>query len=102
MILTPRGAPLGRRGQSNDIISIGLRESTVSALRMRFPANREFVFDVAYTRFSASAGNEDVVEVRDRGERDALSASITRLVLLRVRGVTFRTLVLAGQRNSAD
>ena len=79
-----------------------MRQSMVSALRMRFPAEREFVFDVAYTRFTDSAGYEDAVEVRDRGGGRTLPylVSITRLVLLQGRGVSFRNLVLASQRKS--
>ncbi|CAM9212730.1 unnamed protein product, partial [Laminaria digitata] len=47
---------------SNDLVRIGVRESTVSALRMRFPAGRGFVFEISYGTRTSSEGFHDVIE----------------------------------------
>ena len=44
--------------QADDWTSFRMSLSTVTAVRMRFPANRKFVFKIAY-----EVGDEDVVDV---------------------------------------
>lgn len=80
--------------QRDDYFLIEAKESTVTALRMRFPVDREFVFDVL---FDGCNGAEDVVEVRPgealhvslvyspRGKRGPCVVSTGVLRLLRSR-----------------
>ena len=49
--------------QKDDSIELEMPDSTVTAVRMRFPANREFEFQISYTQDTVD-GREDVVEVR--------------------------------------
>lgn len=46
-----------------------LDDSTFTGLRMRFPADREFEFEVSYGR-SSSDGYETVIEVKSRGDSE--------------------------------
>lgn len=48
----------------DDGLEFRVEESTVTAVRMRFPADREFVFELSYLKDSPSEGFEDVIEVR--------------------------------------
>lgn len=47
---------------ANDVFRISPKNSMVTAVRMRFPADREFVFDVSYGVYLSEQGDEDVIE----------------------------------------
>lgn len=50
--------------QANDKVWIRLTESVATAVRVRFPADREFIFDIERNPFEP--GEDSVTEVRDR------------------------------------
>lgn len=50
--------------QANDEVWIELTESVATAVRMRFPADREFIFDIKRNAFEPRDGS--VTEVRNR------------------------------------
>lgn len=51
--------------QADDYVRVGIPDSTVTAVRMRFPANRKFVFSIRYS-LGRSFDWEDTTDVRER------------------------------------
>ena len=62
---------VARGRQEGDYIKLTISSSNVTAVRMQFPADREFVFDIEY-----DGEDDDIIEVRDRSVAKAVGPSV--------------------------